>query len=54
VEQEARGRLEFLFSRPLTRAEVVTRLRGDATISEAVRRQALDLVEDYAPIAHRP
>jgi WD40 repeat protein/serine/threonine protein kinase len=33
--QEPRGRLELLFSKPLTKAEVGTRLRGDATISEA-------------------
>jgi WD40 repeat protein/serine/threonine protein kinase len=51
VEEEARGRLEFLFSRPLTRAEVVTRLRSDTTISEAVRRQALNRVDHYAQIA---
>jgi hypothetical protein len=54
VEQEARDRLEFLFSKPLTRAGVVTRLRGDATISEAVRRQALNLVEQYAQSARLP
>jgi WD40 repeat protein/serine/threonine protein kinase len=48
VEHEARGRLELLFGRPLTREEVVARLRGDATISEVVRRRALGLVEDYA------
>jgi hypothetical protein len=54
VEQEARGRLEFLFSKPLTKAEIVTRLRRDATISKAVRRQALDLVEHYAQMAHLP
>jgi WD40 repeat protein len=54
VEQEARGRLEFLFSRSLTKEEVVARLRDDATISEAVRRQALGLVEDYAPWPHPP
>jgi hypothetical protein len=54
VEQEARARLDFLFRKPLMKAEVVTRLRDDPTISEAVRRQALDLVEHYAPIAHRP
>jgi WD40 repeat protein len=47
VEQEARARLEFLFSRPLAKAEVVTRLRGDPTISEAVRQEALGLVEQY-------
>jgi WD40 repeat protein/serine/threonine protein kinase len=49
VEQEARARLDSLFSRPLARAEVVTRLRGDPTISEAVRRRALGLVEQYEP-----
>jgi WD40 repeat protein/serine/threonine protein kinase len=54
VEQEARGRLEFLFSRPLTKAEVITCLRGDAVISDAVRQQALDLVEHYARFAHLP
>jgi WD40 repeat protein len=54
VEQEARSRLDFLFSRRLTKAEVVTRLRGDATISEAVRRQALGLVDHYAQMAHLP
>jgi WD40 repeat protein len=54
VEQEARDRLEFLFSKPLSKAEITTRLRGDPTISEAVRRQALDLVEHYTQIAHLP
>jgi hypothetical protein len=34
-------RLEFLFSMPMSKAEVVGRLRNDPTISEAVRRQAL-------------
>jgi WD40 repeat protein len=48
VEQEARARLDFLFGQRLPVAEVVTRLRDDPTISEAVRRQALDLVGHYA------
>src|SRR5262249_49923844 len=54
VEQEARDRLEFLFSRPLTKAEVVTGLRGDPTISKAVRQQALGLVEQYAQLPQPP
>ena len=54
VEQEARGRLDYLFSGPLTKAEAIARLRGDATVSEAVRRQALDMAEQYSPSAPRP
>jgi hypothetical protein len=54
VEQEARDRLECLFNRPLAKAEVVTRLRGDPTISEAVRQQALGLVEHYAQVLQPP
>jgi WD40 repeat protein len=54
VEQEARDRLEFLFSRPSTKAEVVTRLRSDPAISESVRRQALGLVDHYAQVPQPP
>jgi eukaryotic-like serine/threonine-protein kinase len=47
VEREALGLLEYLFAKPLAKQEVIARLRNDGTISDAVRRQALVLVQRY-------
>jgi uncharacterized protein with WD repeat len=47
VEREALGLLEYLFAKPLAKQEVIARVRDDGTISDAVRRQALALVQRY-------
>jgi WD40 repeat protein len=47
AEREALGLLDFLFTRPLGKADVVDYLRNSATISPAARQQALALVECY-------
>jgi hypothetical protein len=47
AEREALGLLEFLFARPLRRADVVEYLQSSPTISPAARQQALSLVEHY-------
>ena len=43
VEREALGLLDWLFSRPLPRQEVLQRLRNHPAISERVRQRALEL-----------
>lgn len=45
VEREAVGLVEFLFARPLRKADVQAYVRADPTIGESVRRQALAIVE---------
>jgi WD40 repeat protein/serine/threonine protein kinase len=47
TEREARALVQFLFARPLTREEVIDRLRTDPTLGEPVRQQALVLAEHY-------
>jgi tetratricopeptide (TPR) repeat protein len=46
-EREAQALVQFLFARPLTREEVIGRLRTDPTLGEPVRQQALVLAEQY-------
>lgn len=43
VEREALGLVDFLFRRPLLKADVEERIRSDPTITEEVRRVALGL-----------
>jgi hypothetical protein len=45
IEREARGLLEFLFARPLCRADVLDYLRTSPTIRPEVRQRALVLAE---------
>jgi WD40 repeat protein len=47
VLREARGLVEFLFAESLPRADVLDRIRRDPTLSEPVRRRALELAEPY-------
>jgi WD40 repeat protein/serine/threonine protein kinase len=47
TEQESLGLVNFLFSKPLGKAQVLEILRGNTTITEPVRRQALAFVEPY-------
>jgi hypothetical protein len=47
AEREALGQLAFLFTRPLSRADVIEYLRGSATIRPRARQLALDLVGRY-------
>jgi hypothetical protein len=47
VEREALGLLDFLFSKPLPRADVLDIVRNHKGISEAVRDQALVLAERF-------
>jgi WD40 repeat protein len=47
AEREAKGQLDFLFARPLSRADVVEYLRGSRAIRPRARRLALDLVGRY-------
>jgi WD40 repeat protein len=47
VEREARGLVEFLLARPLSKAAIRARIQEDQTISTAVRRCALTLLEEY-------
>jgi WD40 repeat protein/serine/threonine protein kinase len=47
VEREALGLLDWLFSRPLPRQEVLQRLRSHPAVTEAVRERALRLAERY-------
>ncbi len=48
VIREARGVIEFLAAKSLTKDEIVARIRRDPTISEPVRKQALDLAQHAA------
>jgi WD40 repeat protein len=47
VEQEALGLVEGLFGRPLLKAEVLAHLEAHKGITEAVRRQALELCNRF-------
>jgi tetratricopeptide (TPR) repeat protein len=47
VEREALGLLDFLFTRPLCKADVLDHLRRSPTIRPAARQQLLTLVERY-------
>jgi WD40 repeat protein/serine/threonine protein kinase len=47
AEREARGLVQFLFAKPLSADEVAAAIRRDATITEAVRQQALALVKPF-------
>jgi hypothetical protein len=47
TEREARALVQFLFAKPLTKDEVIDRLRTDSTLPEPVRQQALVLAERY-------
>jgi hypothetical protein len=47
AEQEALGLLRFLCAKRPGKEELMERIRGDATISEPVRRRALELAETY-------
>jgi tetratricopeptide (TPR) repeat protein len=47
VEREARGLLEFLFTKPLCKADVLEHLRTSHTITPAAQQLARDLVERY-------
>ena len=50
VEREALGLLEFLFAKPMARAEVLAYLRDCRTIRPETRTRALALAERY----HQP
>jgi hypothetical protein len=47
AEVEAVALLEVLFSRPLPRTEVCAALKKQATLSEAVRKQAVELADRF-------
>jgi WD40 repeat protein/serine/threonine protein kinase len=47
VEREAVGLLDFLFAKPLGRADVVAYLRSSATVRSPVRQKALTLAQHY-------
>ena len=47
IEQQAVKLLNMWFAKPLSKAEILERLRSDQTISEPVRKQALVLAERY-------
>jgi WD40 repeat protein/tRNA A-37 threonylcarbamoyl transferase component Bud32 len=47
TSHEARALVQFLFAKPLTKEEVIDRLRTDPTLDEPVRQQALVLAERY-------
>jgi len=47
AEQEALGLLRFLCAKRLAKERLIERIRGDATISEPVRRRALELAETF-------
>jgi WD40 repeat protein len=47
VEREALGLLDWLFSRPLPRQEILERLRTHPAISEPVRQRALELAAHF-------
>jgi WD40 repeat protein/serine/threonine protein kinase len=47
VEREALGLLEFLFAKPLCKADVIDHLRNSPTISEPARQLALEVVDRY-------
>ena len=45
IEQQAVNLLNVWFAKPLSKAEILERIRSDQTISEPVRKQALVLAE---------
>ena len=45
IEQQALNLLNVWFAKPLSKAEILDRIRSDQTISEPVRKQALVLAE---------
>ena len=47
IEQQAVNLLNVRFAKPLSKAEILERIRSDQTISEPVRKQALVLAERY-------
>jgi hypothetical protein len=47
AQREALGLVDFLFSRPLPRAEVVDRIRTDRAITEYVRKRALGFADRF-------
>ena len=47
VEQQAVNQLNMWFAKPLSKAEILERIRSDQTIREPVRKQALVLAERY-------
>jgi WD40 repeat protein len=47
IEREARSLVQFLITKPMPLDEVITAIRRDPTITEAVRRQALAWVEPF-------
>jgi hypothetical protein len=47
TEREAVGLLNFLFARPLLKADVLAAVRADTAVSDAVRRKALELAGFY-------
>ena len=47
IEQQAVILLNWWFAKPLSKAEILERIRSDQTISEPVRKQALVLAERY-------
>ena len=47
IEQQAVNLLNVWFAKPLSKAEILERIRSDQTISEPVRKQALLLAERY-------
>jgi hypothetical protein len=47
VEREALGLLDFLFTKPLRKADVLAYLRGSPTVRPQVREKALALIDLY-------
>ena len=47
AKQEALGLLRFLCAKRPAKEQLIESIRGDATISESVRRRALELAETY-------
>ena len=47
IEQQAVNLLNLWFAKPLSKAEILERIRSDQTISEPVRKQAFVLAERY-------
>ena len=47
IEPQAVNLLNVWFAKPLSKAEILERIRSDQTISEPVRKQALALAERY-------
>jgi WD40 repeat protein len=54
VNREAEGLVRHLAGQSLPRGEVLSRIRGDPTVSDAVRRKALELAEAGEPAGAAP